>query len=82
MLAAAGFADRAVEHAPEGEPATRWSRRGAPRGRDRRSAQDPRVPERVPPGLRPDAEAVRARADRDACEQAAVARRDRVDLAV
>ena len=42
-------------------------------------AQDPRVAERVPAGLRPDAEAVRARSHRDLGEQLAGAGVDRVD---
>src|SRR5262249_49470897 len=43
------------------------------------SAEDARVPERVAPGLGPDAEAVRADADLDPGQQAAVDGADRVD---
>src|SRR4051812_31161253 len=42
-------------------------------------AQDPRVPERVAPGLRPDAEPVRAAPHADARQQLAGAGRERVD---
>src|SRR5205809_4099092 len=48
-------------------------------GRPRGLAQDARVAERVPAGLRPDAKAVRADADGDLGEQAPAAGRDRVD---
>ena len=48
-------------------------------GRRARLAQDPGVAERVPAGLRPDAEAVRARSHRDLGEQPAGTGVDRVD---
>ena len=69
-----------------------WRRAGAPHRRRRRCAartragtrlaQDARVPDRVAPGLRPHAQAVRAAADGNAAQQAAGGGGDRVDLGV
>src|SRR4051794_18504928 len=79
--AARGPAPRAGGRPPHPGP----GRLEHPRARARRaagSAQDARVAEGVAPGLRPHAHAVRPAAHRDAPQQPAAARAQRVDLGV